>query len=80
MLFGTGILGVVIILYALSLTGTKAPKIPPDMTHASITIAADCQGCHSPGKSSPLKKAHPPKDQCFECHKRGLAGQHGIVK
>jgi hypothetical protein len=44
--------------------------IPADEQHIGVTVKEECLKCHGPGKISPLKKDHPPKDQCFECHKR----------
>jgi len=62
------ICAVLVILWAIS--GNKAPKIPGNERHAAIADAAACPGCHANGKASPLKPAHPPKEQCLLCHKR----------
>jgi len=59
---------VVIFLYLLS--GTRSPQIPLDDTHVSATEEKVCMTCHDEGMSNPRKKDHPPKDQCFICHKR----------
>lgn len=77
--FALIILLVVALLYVLSISGKKAPAIPPDAVHVAATTKEDCQGCHGEGKSSPLKKDHPPKDQCFECHKM-KSGGHGVMR
>jgi len=55
------------ILYVLSLE-TVVP-IPPDENHLSITEEIKCFDCHGEGKEFARKKTHPPKDQCFKCHK-----------
>lgn len=62
-------------LFFLS-SGKKPPLIPSDARHNSITTDAACLECHAPGKQSPLKPSHPPKEQCLTCHKvkKNLAG------
>jgi hypothetical protein len=57
------------VLVFLSSTAKKAPYIPPDESHHSITTQEDCAACHAPGKQAPLKANHPPKEQCLICHK-----------
>ena len=79
-LFVVGILAVVAILYILSVTGAKPPAIPPDVEHAAARTVGECKVCHSADGPSPLKKEHPPKDQCFGCHKVKPGGGHGVVK
>jgi len=46
------------------------PLIPADSTHigAGDNVTA-CTGCHGPGKEAQLKAKHPPKYDCFKCHK-----------
>ncbi len=78
LLFMLGIVIVVLALYLLSLTGKKPPAIPPDAQHVAAKTIEDCKGCHAPGKVYPLK-VHPPKDQCFECHKYKETG-HGVMR
>lgn len=63
----TLILLVPLTLYLLSLQ-TVLP-IPADDEHAGITEVAGCLECHADDKGYPKKKTHPPKDQCFNCHK-----------
>jgi hypothetical protein len=77
--FAIGIIAVIAILYFLSATGKKPPAIPPDTAHVAAVTVDDCKGCHAEGKASPLKKEHPPKDQCFECHKMKKEG-HGVMR
>ena len=61
------ILTVVTLLYMLS--RKEFAQIPFDSKHMNITDKKLCLDCHAPDKAFPLKKSHPPKDQCFECHK-----------
>ncbi|HAM52651.1 MAG TPA: hypothetical protein DCP92_18860 [Nitrospiraceae bacterium] len=64
---------VVFVLLVLGLlfliSGTRSPKIPDDALHRTISDKTACLECHGPGKEAALKKNHPPKDQCFICHK-----------
>ena len=57
------------ILYMLS--AKKIVTIPADERHVTIGEEKMCLDCHGQGKENQLKKNHPPKDQCFKCHKRG---------
>jgi len=60
---------IVAILFFISSTGKKAPDVPLDKIHLPLTAQEDCRTCHAPGKQAPLKDTHPPKEQCFICHK-----------
>jgi cbb3-type cytochrome oxidase cytochrome c subunit len=62
---------IVAVLFFVSSRGKKAPYIPVDQIHHTVTIQEGCTACHAPGKQSPLKDTHPPKEQCFTCHKTG---------
>jgi hypothetical protein len=66
--FAALVLFVITLLYMLS--RKEFARIPADEAHFNITEKTKCLECHAPGLESPLKKEHPPKDQCFECHKR----------
>lgn len=55
------------LLYSIS--GKKYSHVPDDAAHKGITDYALCMGCHGPGKQAPLKDTHPPKYECFKCHK-----------
>jgi len=64
--------GVIIaVLIFISSTGKKAPSVPLDKIHHTVTKQESCATCHAPGRQAPLKDAHPPKEQCFICHKAG---------
>jgi len=60
---------IIAVLVFLSSTGKKAPLIPSDTIHAVSSTQESCLACHAPGKQAPLKANHPPKEQCFICHK-----------
>lgn len=61
------ILLVPLTLYLLSLQ-TVLP-IPSDDSHTGIKEEQRCFECHGDDREFPRKKTHPPKDECFKCHK-----------
>lgn len=65
-------LAIVILIAALlySLSTKKVVQIPSDEKHANVVEEKICFDCHAEDKGNPLKKNHPPKYQCFKCHKR----------
>ncbi len=60
---------IVILLVFLSASAKKPPFIPSDSMHSGSTTAEACVACHAPGRRAPLRANHPPKEQCFICHK-----------
>ncbi len=60
---------VLLLLFFVSSTGKKPPSIPQDAAHQGVLTQEGCLLCHGPGKTSPLKDSHPPKEQCLVCHK-----------
>ncbi len=64
---------VAIVLFIATLLYTLSRKefspIPADEQHVRINVKEKCLECHAQDRIAPLKKEHPPKDQCFECHK-----------
>jgi len=60
---------VLLFLVYLSATGKKPPVIPLDRLHGDLKTNEACLPCHAPGKRSPLKDTHPPKEQCVVCHR-----------
>lgn len=70
------VVGVVVILFLvyLSTSGNKPPLVPADAQHAGLSTNEACVPCHAPGKASPLKEKHPPKEQCIICHKTATKG------
>jgi len=63
------VVAVILFLFFVSSTGKKPPLIPRDAAHQGIAAQEGCISCHAPGKTSPLIDTHPPKEQCFVCHK-----------
>jgi mono/diheme cytochrome c family protein len=61
-------LAILAFLFFLS-SRKKAPTLPGDEAHKQVLSNSPCQTCHGPGKQSPLKPSHPPKEQCLLCHK-----------
>ncbi|MGO9377782.1 MAG: hypothetical protein ACLP29_04415 [Dissulfurispiraceae bacterium] len=61
------VLVIVGILYSLS--GKKYPQMPSDPVHRGATEESMCNECHGPQGKFPRKPEHPPKDECFKCHK-----------
>ena len=66
-----GAAAVLLLLFFLSSSGKKPPLIPADAIHAGLRTNEDCTPCHAPGRQSPLKETHPPKEQCIVCHEAG---------
>lgn len=60
---------IIFVLVIISSSGKKAPGIPRDALHEGRRTIEDCALCHAQGEQAPLKKDHPPKEQCFLCHK-----------
>ena len=75
------ILFVLLVIGFLSLfSGARAPRIPEDSLHRTITDNAACMECHGTGRQAALKEKHPPKTECLICHKvkRGRTAQRSI--
>ncbi|MBI4690090.1 MAG: hypothetical protein HY754_07460 [Nitrospirae bacterium] len=64
------VLVVVGLLYSVS--GRRYPRIPDNDLHSGITDTVPCMECHGSGKQYEMKKTHPPKYECFKCHKRRI--------
>ena len=60
---------IAVLLLLITISGKKFPPLPGDADHLSIDDTEVCIGCHGPGESSPMKDSHPPKFECFKCHK-----------
>ena len=65
-------LAILAFLFFLS-SGKKVPALPGDETHRQVPSNSFSPTCHGPGKQSPLKPSHPPKEQCLLCHKTAAA-------
>ena len=64
------VLATVGILYFIS--GKKYPQMPADTIHGGATVESMCNECHGPQGKFPKKPEHPPKDECFKCHKKKI--------
>jgi hypothetical protein len=70
LIFVVFVLIVLALLYAISGKRVPPPLIPADGLHAEAGgNTSVCMGCHGPGKDAALKAKHPPKYECFKCHK-----------
>ena len=58
-----------IVLVLIAISGHDFPLIPADSEHISIADTEGCMGCHGPEMDSSMKDSHPPKYECFKCHK-----------
>ena len=56
--------------FLFSISGKKYPQMPADANHLGMTVTNTCMECHGPGKQYPQMPAHPPKFECFKCHKQ----------
>lgn len=60
----------VVLGFLFSISGKKYPQMPADENHLGKTDLSACTECHGPGKILPQKPEHPPKSECFKCHKQ----------
>jgi uncharacterized paraquat-inducible protein A len=61
----------IVIGFLCTVSGKRVPPplIPADAAHQAVTEEKACMDCHAFGKAAPMKKSHPPKRECFKCHK-----------
>jgi hypothetical protein len=59
----------VILLVLIAISGNDFPPIPADSDHIPVADTSVCMGCHGPDAESSMKEEHPPKFECFKCHK-----------
>ncbi len=69
LIFIVFVLVVLGLLYAISGKRVPPPLIPADAVHSGPADPPACLECHGPGKEAPRKAKHPPKQECFKCHK-----------
>jgi hypothetical protein len=62
----------VVVGFLVFFSGEDFPLIPQDSLHSGINDVTGCTECHAEEKKHPLKESHPPKYECFKCHKRGI--------
>jgi len=70
-----GLVFIIFVLFVIGflflLPGKQYAPLPDDYSHRESGDITGCMNCHGRGKQNELKKAHPPKFECFKCHKRG---------
>jgi len=61
----------IVILVLFSISGKRYPKVPGNEIHRDLEVSNStaCMECHGSGKKAALKETHPPKFECFKCHK-----------
>lgn len=65
------VLGMLAVLgFFLAISGDRAHQIPDDEDHVWISDILICQECHIPEDKMLITENHPPKFECFKCHKR----------
>lgn len=78
LIFVVFVLIVLALLFAISGKRVPPPLIPADGLHADAgDNTSACTGCHGPGKEAALKAKHPPKYECFKCHKTARKDKAG---
>jgi cytochrome c553 len=71
---GIIVLALALLAFLFFLSSRKtAPVLPVDEAHQQSLSNSLCLTCHGPGKQSPLKPSHPPKEQCLLCHRTRTA-------
>jgi uncharacterized paraquat-inducible protein A len=63
------VLVVLVLLFTISGRRVPPPLIPDNDVHRGVTDVTVCISCHGLGKKAAVRKAHPPKTECFVCHK-----------
>lgn len=71
LIFIAFVLVVLGLLYAVSGRRVEPRPIPIDSRHEAVKDPKICMDCHGPGKDAAMKRSHPPKYECFKCHKEG---------
>lgn len=59
----------VVVGLLFSISGKRYPQIPDDADHRAATNTTACMECHGPSQKHQMKTTHPPKYECFKCHK-----------
>ncbi len=78
LIFLVFVLVVLGLLFAISGKRVPPPLIPVDNLHKEAgQNTSVCMGCHGPGKEAQLKAKHPPKYECFKCHKAAKEARGG---
>jgi hypothetical protein len=67
-IWGPAALGALVIggLWAAS---DRPPRLPADADHGAAQAESTCLSCHGHAARKPRPADHPPRDDCFSCHK-----------
>jgi cytochrome c553 len=60
----------VVVGFLYSISGKRYAQIPRNAAHQVEDEVGTCMTCHGEGKVNALSRQHPPKYECFKCHKR----------
>jgi cytochrome c553 len=55
--------------FLFSISGERSNRIPDNEKHSNLSSVEFCMGCHGPDREFARGPEHPPKDDCFLCHK-----------
>jgi hypothetical protein len=55
---------------------SRPPRLPADADHAPAQAESHCLCCHGYGQRQPRPADHPPRDDCFSCHKNATGLLH----
>jgi hypothetical protein len=74
-IWGPLVLGALLIggLWAAS---DRPPRLPADADHGLALPEARCLGCHRHDARRPRPADHPPRDDCFSCHRDAAGALH----
>jgi hypothetical protein len=65
-----------LLLLALWAGSDRPPRLPADADHAADLPEARCLECHGHTAREPRPADHPPRDDCFSCHKDAAGALH----
>jgi len=71
-----GVAGVALVALGLWAVADRAPRLPADSEHAVTQTEAACLGCHGHAARSPRPAGHPPRDDCYSCHRDSAGVLH----
>ena len=62
-------LGVVLLVSLLPSPRDNNPPVPATPEHRVAKLERDCLACHALEGSHALPARHPPREDCFRCHR-----------
>jgi hypothetical protein len=63
------LLALAVLFVAILLATRTPPRLPGDRDHTLDQAEARCLTCHSHTARHPRSAGHPPRDDCFSCHR-----------